>query len=61
MVNHIETLKKSLIERVLGGGAFFWPKNYGEKWSRKIYFEVPPCGKIVIFVTEFVIFLKSSK
>ena len=32
----------------------FWPKNVGEKWSRKIYFEIPPCGKIVIFITEFV-------
>ena len=30
-------------------------KNDGEKWSRKIYFEIPPCGKIVIFITEFVI------
>ena len=28
----------------------FWPKNDGEKWSRKIYFEIPPCGKMVIFV-----------
>ena len=27
----------------LGG---FWPKNVGEKWSRKIYFEIPPCGKL---------------
>ena len=33
----------------------FWPKNDSEKWSRKIYFEIPPCGKIVIFITEFVI------
>ena len=33
----------------------FWPKNVGEKWSRKINFEIPPCGKIVIFITEFVI------
>ena len=32
-----------------------WPKNDGEKWSRKNYFEIPPCGKIVIFITEFVI------
>ena len=31
----------------------FWPKNYGEKWSRKIYFEIPPCGSN--FITEFVI------
>ena len=23
----------------------FWPKNDGEKWSRKIYFEIPPCRK----------------
>ena len=33
----------------------FWPKNVGEKWSRKFNFEIPPCGKIVIFHTEFVI------
>ena len=33
----------------------FWPINDGEKWSRKIYFEIPPCGKMVIFITEFVI------
>ena len=33
----------------------FWPKNDGEKWARKIYFEIPPCGKIVIFIAEFVI------
>ena len=33
----------------------FWPKNDGEKWSRKKYFEIPPCAKIVIFITEFVI------
>ena len=30
----------------------FWPKNYGEKWSRKIYFEILPFGKMVIFITE---------
>ena len=30
-------------------------KNDGEKWSRKIYFEIPPCGKIVIVITKFVI------
>ena len=30
-------------------------KNDGEKWSRKIYFEIPPCGKMVMFFTEFVI------
>ena len=24
-------------------------------WSRKIYFEIPPCKKVVIFITEFVI------
>ena len=23
----------------------FWLKNEGEKWSRKIYSEIPPCGK----------------
>ena len=21
----------------------FWPKNDGEKWSRKNIFEIPPC------------------
>ena len=26
-------------------------KNYGEKWSWKIYFEISPCGKMVIFIT----------
>ena len=30
----------------------FWPKNDGEKWSRKIYFEIPPCGKIVILLLK---------
>ena len=42
----------------------FWPKNDGEKWSRKNYFEIPPCGKMVIFITEFVIlgpFMKHGK
>ena len=29
-----------------------WPKNDGEKWSRKIYFEIPPSGKTVIFITD---------
>ena len=36
------------------------PKN----WSRKIYFEIPSRGKIVIFITEFVIwgtFMKKRK
>jgi hypothetical protein len=23
----------------------FWPKNVGEKWSRKSIFEIPPCAK----------------
>ena len=32
-----------------------WPKNDREKWSRKFYFEIPSCGKIVVFITEFVI------
>ena len=36
-----------------------WLKNYGEKWSRKIYFEIPPCGKLVNFVTELVILGKN--
>ena len=22
----------------------FWPKNDGEKWSRKFFFEIPPCA-----------------
>ena len=22
----------------------FWPKNDGEKWSRKNIFEIPPCA-----------------
>ena len=28
---------------------YFWPKNDGEKWSRKIYFEIP------LFETSFFI------
>ena len=42
----------------------FYPKNDGEKWSRKIYFEITPCGKMVIFITQFVIlgtFIKKGK
>ena len=23
---------------------YFWPKNDDEKWSRKNYFEIPPCA-----------------
>ena len=26
----------------------YGPKNDDEKWSRKNYFEIPPCGKIVL-------------
>ena len=33
----------------------FWPKNDGKKRSRNICFEIPPCEKVVIFITEFVI------
>ena len=43
------------IESVLIQKYNFWPENDGEKWSRKIYFEIPPCGKMVIFIIEFVI------
>ena len=32
-----------------------WPKYDGEKWSRKNYLEVPTCGKMVMFIAEFVI------
>ena len=24
----------------------FWPENDGEKWPRKVYFEIPPCAKL---------------
>ena len=37
----------------------FWSKNDGEKGSRNNYFEISPCGKMVIFVTEFVILHKN--
>ena len=36
----------------------------GEKWYRKIYFQIPPCRMIIIFITEFVIlgtFMKLGK
>ena len=25
----------------------FWPKNDGEKWSRKNIFEIPPCERLL--------------
>ena len=25
----------------------FWPKNDGEKWSRKNIFEIPPCRRLL--------------
>ena len=34
-------------------------RNDGEQWSRNFYFKIPPCGKMVIFVTEFVIWGKN--
>jgi hypothetical protein len=37
----------------------FYPKNDGEKWSRKNYFEITPCGKMIISITEFVILRKN--
>ena len=37
----------------------FWPKNDGEKWSTKNYFEITPCGMMAISVTEFVILRKN--
>ena len=42
----------------------FWPKIDGEKWSRKIHFEIPQCVKMVIPITAFVIldtFMKKGK
>ena len=36
-----------------------WPKNDGEKWSRKNIFEIPPCDHLVIFITEFVLLTKT--
>ena len=37
----------------------FWPKNDGEKWSRKNIFEIPPCSHHVILITEFVLLIKT--
>ena len=37
----------------------FWPKNDGEKWSRKNIFEIPPYAHHVIFITEFVLLTKT--
>ena len=33
----------------------FWLRNDGEKWSRKICFDIPPRRNIDIFITEFLI------
>ena len=30
----------------------FWPKNDGEKWSRKNIFEIPTCGRF-FFIIHF--------
>ena len=38
---------------------YFWPKNDGEKWSRKNIFEIPPCAHHVIFITKFVLLTKT--
>jgi hypothetical protein len=35
----------------------FWPTNDSEKWSRKNYSEISPCGKIVTLITEFLALL----
>ena len=32
---------------------------YGEKWSRKNIFEIPPCAHHAIFITEFVLLIKT--
>ena len=37
----------------------FLPKNDGEKWSRKNNFEIPPCPHHGIFITEFVLLIKT--
>ena len=29
----------------------FWPKNDGEKWSRKNIFEIPPCGRLLPLIS----------
>ena len=29
----------------MGEFQHFWPKNDGEKWSRKNIFEMPPCAR----------------
>ena len=42
------------------GEQHFWPKNDGEKWSRKNIFEIPPCAHHVIFITEFVLLTKNT-
>ena len=36
----------------------FWSRNDCEKWLRKIHFEIPPCKKVFIFVTELIIWGK---
>jgi hypothetical protein len=31
----------------------FWPKNDGEKWSRKYIFEIPPCTQHFLLNGDF--------
>ena len=37
----------------------FWPKNDGEKWSRKNTFEIPTCAHHAIFINELVLLIKT--
>ena len=40
---------------------FFNSLIRSSKYGKKNISDFPPCGKMVVFVTEFVIFLKTSK
>ena len=39
----------------------FWPKNDGEKWSRKNIFEIPPCGSHFLFFFLLTTFEENHK
>ena len=57
-INTQNMTNSTLVSPVKMEYGHFWPKNDDEKWSRKNIFEIPPCAHHVIFITEFVLWIK---
>ena len=64
LLGQVHIVKKIFLKFLHAGSWSFLLLNlwFSSKLLSKMnIFEIPPCGKLVIFVTEFVIFLKSTK